>query len=53
VARTEDKGNYLVDYDIKGSILGYEILNYSTMAKKLRAIDGIALLPPEMQKQIF
>ena len=51
VARTEDKGNYLVDFDTKGNILGYEILNYSTMAEKLRAIDGIALLPPK--KQIF
>jgi len=50
VARTEDKGNYLVDYDIKGNILGYEILNYSTMAEKLRVIDGIALLPPQIQK---
>jgi uncharacterized protein YuzE len=51
VARTEDKGNYLVDFDTKGNILGYEVLNYSTMAEKLRAIDGIALLPPK--KQIF
>jgi uncharacterized protein YuzE len=46
VARTEDKGDYLVDYDMQGNILGYEILNYSTMAEKLKTIDGIALLPP-------
>jgi uncharacterized protein YuzE len=50
VARTEDKGNYLVDFDTKGNILGYEIINYSTMAEKLRAIDGIALLPPKRQR---
>jgi uncharacterized protein YuzE len=29
VARPEDRGDYLVDYDAKGNILGYEILNYS------------------------
>ena len=44
-AKTEDKGDYLVDYNTKGNILGYEILNYSAVAKKLRVIDGISLLP--------
>ncbi|MGD1003429.1 MAG: DUF2283 domain-containing protein [Minisyncoccia bacterium] len=44
--RTEDKKDYLVDYDAKGKILGYEILNYSMVAEKLGSIDGISLVPP-------
>jgi uncharacterized protein YuzE len=49
VARTEDKGDYLADYDTKGNILGYEIINYSAVAERLRTIDGIALLPAEQE----
>ena len=29
VSRTENKGSYLVDYDKKGGLLGFEVLNYS------------------------
>ena len=47
VERTEDKGKYLVDYDADGSVLGYEILNYSVVIKQLRAIDGISLVLPQ------
>ena len=46
VAKTLDKGKYLVDYDAKGDILGYEILNYSANAEQLGAIDGILLPHP-------
>ena len=45
VARTEDKGSYLVDLDAKGNVLGYEILNFSVIVKDLHSIDGIPLLP--------
>lgn len=46
VERTENKGEYIVDYDKKGNILGYEILDYSLVAAKIGKIDGIPLIPP-------
>lgn len=46
VATTQDKGDYLVDYDCQGKILGYEILNYCEVVQRLTAIDGIPLTPP-------
>ena len=42
--KIEDKGDYLVDYNSQGDILGYEILNYSVIVKKLHSIDGIPLV---------
>jgi uncharacterized protein YuzE len=47
VAKTVDKGKYLVDYDAEGNIMGYEVLNYSVNAERLDIIDGISLLPRE------
>ncbi len=29
VSTTKDKGGYLVDYDKKGDLLGFEVLNFS------------------------
>ena len=29
ISKTENKGDYFVDYDKKGGILGFEILNFS------------------------
>lgn len=46
VERTENKGEYIVDYDKRGDILGYEILDYSLVTAKLGEIDGIPLVPP-------
>jgi uncharacterized protein YuzE len=46
VAKTENKGDYLVDYDSQKRVLGYEILNYSVVAGKLGSIDGILLESP-------
>jgi uncharacterized protein YuzE len=29
IAKTENKGDYLVDYDEKGGLVGFEVLNFS------------------------
>ena len=29
ISKTKNKGDYLVDYDKKGNLLGFEILNFS------------------------
>ena len=29
ISKTKDRGDYLVDYDKKGSLLGFEVLNFS------------------------
>ena len=29
ISKTKDKGDYLVDYDKKGNLLGFEVLNFS------------------------
>ena len=36
IARTKEAGAYLVDYDKKGGLLGFEVLNYS---KKVPALE--------------
>jgi uncharacterized protein YuzE len=53
VAKTEDKGDYLVDYDSKGDVLGYEILNYCEVGSRLRVINGIPLIPPYGAKILY
>ena len=29
ISKTKNKGDYLVDYDKKGNLLGFEVLNFS------------------------
>ncbi len=29
ISKTEDRGDHLVDYDKKGNLLGFEVLNFS------------------------
>jgi len=29
IAKTENRGDYLVDYDKKGNLVGFEVLNFS------------------------